>query len=135
MKKLFSLFSMLMMLGSNSLPAFTYANSESEDLAKEILIEELDNVFDSWDLLQWSVITTSWEWNEGDSQEPAITTAELMTWKQMNLALKQLVDSTISNYYTRETNITNFVRYSWNELPENKINIKSEISWDCKWDY
>jgi hypothetical protein len=38
---------MLMMLVSNVLPAFTYANTESEELAKEILIEELDNVFDS----------------------------------------------------------------------------------------
>ena len=41
MKKIFSLFSMLIMLTSNVLPAFTYADSDAEELAKEILTNEL----------------------------------------------------------------------------------------------
>jgi hypothetical protein len=43
MKKLISLFSMLIVLSSNALPVLTYANSEAEELAKEILTEELEN--------------------------------------------------------------------------------------------
>ncbi len=109
MKKLFSLFSMLVLLSSNALPTLTYANTESEELAKEILIEELDNVFDSWDLLQWSVITTSWELGEEDSQETVITTAELMTWSDFNFKIKKLANSAITNN-TTDTLIRTFTR-------------------------
>ncbi len=48
MKKLFSLFSMLIMLSSNVLPAFTYADSWDNELAIQILTEEVNNVWESF---------------------------------------------------------------------------------------
>ena len=43
MKKLLSLFSILMILGTNVLPTFTYADSWDNELAIQILTEELNN--------------------------------------------------------------------------------------------
>ena len=45
MKKLFSLFSMLVLLSSNALPVFTYADSWDNELAIQILTEEVNNVW------------------------------------------------------------------------------------------
>ena len=57
MKKLFSLFSMLILLSSNALPVFTYADSWDNELAIQILTEEVNNV--------WELFTSKNEDNSG----------------------------------------------------------------------
>ena len=124
MKKLFSLFSMLMMLSSNVLPAFTYANSESEELAKEILTEQLDAVFDLWNLSQWSSITTNWIWNEEIK-----TTATIIPWPNFNTSIKSLVNNGVNNNtYFNDNNIKKFKKYEWENIPNNKIIISTDWS-------
>ena len=60
MKRLFSLFSMLMLLSSNALPVFTYAESWANELAIQILTEEVNNVWELFnnenniELVQWN---------------------------------------------------------------------------------
>ena len=74
MKKIFSLFSMLILLSSNALSAFTYADSWDNELAMEILLNTLQDMGnDLWVSLvqnpleqneQINTLTFEPEWDE-----------------------------------------------------------------------
>ena len=98
MKKLFSLFSMLVLLSSNALPTLTYANTESEDMAIDILsnlLESLSNETSSLneELLinnenpriceNWYTVTFDlnwWEWYEDNSTD---TKTKISNWNDI----------------------------------------------------
>ena len=102
MKKLFSLFSMLMLLSSNALPAFTYANTEAEDLAKEILTNEL-----MWNLEMWNnEVTTFWN-------EPKIAT--LYQWTTFQDILKDMANWRNMWYWDEDEKIAYFIRADSNK--------------------
>ena len=109
MKKLFSLFSMLIMLSSNVLPAFTYAESEAEELAKEILTNEL-----MWNLEMWNNEVLIF-WNE-----PKIAT--LCQWKTFQDILKDMANWRDMWYWDEDDKIEYFIKadsnvnMSWQRL-------------------
>ncbi len=114
MKKLFSLFSMLIMLSSNVLPAFTYAESWDNELAMQILTNELENL---WGLLN----NNSWSNQLTPAENPKLNWETSTNNVNMNDQLKSINFTRNEIIIPDPTNANNWIiimdRNLWATVP------------------
>ena len=130
MKKLFWIFSLSMLLFSTFVPSFTYANTESEDEAVNILTEELNNTMAVTSITNNTLINGENNTIElAQENKSENSTAVFLTWIDFIYKIKKLANNSIANWYTADTQITKIERTNnlveW--LNENNI-VSSENS-------
>ena len=113
MKKLFGIFSLLVLTLSNVLPAYTYANTETENEAIKILnqeIEKLNNELSGNNQnFEWNDLwLNNWFWLEYNllnTDVPDLKETTLITWNDFNIKVKRLTNNSVSRWFNDDYTI------------------------------
>ena len=111
MKKLFWILSLSVLLFSSLVPSFTYANTEAEDEAVNILTEELNNTMAVTSITNNALINGENNTIElAQENESENSTAVFLTWIDFIFKIKKLANNSITNWYTQDTQIKKIER-------------------------
>ena len=113
MKKLFGIFSLLVLTLSNVLPAYTYAYTETENEALKILnqeIEKLNNELSGNNQnFEWNDLwlnNSFWlEYNLLNTDVPDLKETTLITWNDFNIKVKKLTNNSVSRWFNDDHTI------------------------------